>query len=352
MNASLVPVAKSVLIVTTLASALWVSAGSLTPPPGPITPTMKDLDDVEPRIAIRNDFDTLTPVQITFPGSYYLAEDILALPGRDGIEILTSNVTLDLNGFMVQGNLEVGSLAGIKVTGNRSNIAVQNGVVRDFFDEGLNFSTAERTLIEQVRSLNNGEHGMLLGRAARVNHCIASGNGDDGISAGEWANISHSVATNNSDHGILVLQGSVVTNCVGAGNAGTGIIGNNATIEHCTGRENGSGGISGNASNVLHCNSSFNTGNGMTALASYLFGNISTNNTQAGIFLSTGGSRIDSNSVRGNAAGISTGSGGNVIIRNSADTNSGNNYSIGVGNDVGPIGTAAASTSPWANISN
>ena len=42
---------------------------------------MKDLDDVEPRIAIRNDFVGLIPIVISSPGSYYLAEDIFALSG-------------------------------------------------------------------------------------------------------------------------------------------------------------------------------------------------------------------------------------------------------------------------------
>jgi hypothetical protein len=42
----------------------------------------------------------------------------------------------------------------------------------------------------------------------------------------------------------------------------------------------------------------------------------------------------------------------NIIIRNSVSGNGANNYSIANGNDVGPVGTAATSTSPWANISH
>ena len=42
----------------------------------------------------------------------------------------------------------------------------------------------------------------------------------------------------------------------------------------------------------------------------------------------------------------------NVLVRNSVSGN-GANYYVGIaGNDVGPISTAAAATSPWANISH
>jgi hypothetical protein len=42
----------------------------------------------------------------------------------------------------------------------------------------------------------------------------------------------------------------------------------------------------------------------------------------------------------------------NVVIRNSVTGDSANNYDIGTGNDIGPVGTATNSTSPWANISH
>jgi hypothetical protein len=59
--------------------------------------------------------------------------------------------------------------------------------------------------------------------------------------------------------------------------------------------------------------------------------------------------------VRGNSGtGITAASnGGNVITRNSAGGNGSSgtdNYNIGGGNDAGPIGSAASSTSPWANL--
>ncbi len=45
-------VSGPVLVAATVGGIIWVSAGDLNPPSGPVTPTMKTLTEVEPRIAI------------------------------------------------------------------------------------------------------------------------------------------------------------------------------------------------------------------------------------------------------------------------------------------------------------
>jgi len=62
-----------------VATVLWVNAGDLNPPPGPVASTMKTLSEVEPRIAVNSintpgDADSL--FKITQPGSYYLTGNI------------------------------------------------------------------------------------------------------------------------------------------------------------------------------------------------------------------------------------------------------------------------------------
>ena len=71
-----------------------IAQGPLTPPGAP-APTMKTLDQIEPRIAIQT-----LPFTINGPGSYYLARN---LTGAEGITIAVSNVTLDLNGYVLSG---------------------------------------------------------------------------------------------------------------------------------------------------------------------------------------------------------------------------------------------------------
>src|SRR3954454_1744353 len=81
--------------------------GSLTPPGAP-APTMKRLDEVEPRTNLQASpapagVDTTNPnyeFVINQPGSYYLSANI-AVTKANGIQISAEGVTLDLNGFQI-----------------------------------------------------------------------------------------------------------------------------------------------------------------------------------------------------------------------------------------------------------
>src|SRR5262245_58582086 len=85
------PVCLSILII-----GVWIaSAGDLNPPPGPVTPTMKTLVEVEPRIAINNvntPGDADSTFKIVQSGSYYMTGNITAIAGRIGIEVAANNV--------------------------------------------------------------------------------------------------------------------------------------------------------------------------------------------------------------------------------------------------------------------
>lgn len=75
--------------------------GPLTPP-GPPAPTMKSLDQIEPRTDINKLTGDATAVYvIPGPGSYYLSDDLNGAAGKDTIRIPTSSgrITIDLNGF-------------------------------------------------------------------------------------------------------------------------------------------------------------------------------------------------------------------------------------------------------------
>src|SRR5437762_10318381 len=90
---------------TLILSSSAFPQGSLTPPGAP-APTMKRLDEVEPRTNLQASpappgvdttnatFDFL----INQPGSYYLSAN-LAATKIVGVQINAEGVTLDLNGF-------------------------------------------------------------------------------------------------------------------------------------------------------------------------------------------------------------------------------------------------------------
>ena len=110
-----------------LISATAFGQGSLTPPSGAPTPTMKTLQQVEPRI----DLATVANHQITQPGSYYLSDN-LVVSNSIGISIGASDVTLDLNGFRIT---HAGGQSGkaIYVSAIR-NVTIKNGSISEFED--------------------------------------------------------------------------------------------------------------------------------------------------------------------------------------------------------------------------
>lgn len=100
----------AIVLMTGIAHA----QGPLTPPGAP-APLMKTLEQVEPRTpvnAVNTPGDTNAVYVISQPGSYYLTGDVLGVPDQHGIRIDADYVTLDLNGYTLDG--VIGSLSGIR----------------------------------------------------------------------------------------------------------------------------------------------------------------------------------------------------------------------------------------------
>lgn len=150
---------------------------SLTPPGAP-APTLRTLDQVEPRSPISG------AGVITQPGSYYLTGNIVT--AGHGITIRTNNVTLDLMGFCLAGD-RGGSDYGIYVDGNvgmvRSGICIRNGTVTGF-GKGVRLEYAETCLLDSLTSVSNLAEGVLFyganGGTCRghlMQRCVAARNG-------------------------------------------------------------------------------------------------------------------------------------------------------------------------------
>ena len=59
------------------AAAASAGAGTLNPPPGPVAPTGKTTDEIEPRVAVQSLAGDATSVHlISQPGSYYVLGNI------------------------------------------------------------------------------------------------------------------------------------------------------------------------------------------------------------------------------------------------------------------------------------
>jgi hypothetical protein len=346
--------------------------GNLTPP-GPPGPLMKSLDQIEARTSISS-----TPYTITNSGSYYLVSNLAA--SGSGILIAADNVSIDLNGFTIRAS-GPSTGPGIGVNSNHANLWIGNGVVRDFNGFGLNVSGALNARIENVRVFNNTNFGLQAGDKALVIGCLAASNYVGGISLGASATIKDSTASGNGQFGISVGDNSLVLNCNASYNGSNGIsTGKGTVISQCTASQNAAIGINASSgctvsdcavylshgagisavdgSIIRHCSAYYGDGDGIVvSFGCQVLNNMSfqngTGTANAGIRCTSRRNRVEGNNVANNLdKGIDCGTiTPNVIVKNSSGSNGGGNYVNTAGNDVGPIGSAAASTSPWANIS-
>ena len=306
--------------------------GSLTPPGAP-APTMKTLQQVEPRTPISS-----APYTISSPGSYYLTTNLVGTSGNNGITISSSHVVLDMEGFALTG--VPGSLSGIPIGATCTNVTVRNGSISGWGGAGVN-SAGQGVLLEQLHASGNTSYGLATASGSIVD-CTTVYNGYIGISALN-STVRGCLSVNNSSYGIWACYSSVY-NCEVQYNAASGIFAEYATVSDCHVSYNVMSGI---YAELPGCQ--------IIGNASYS-DNTSASTSHAGIFVDDASNRIEANHVVGSGhAGIQVAGtySGNVVIRNTVSS-SGSNYITNSQSAFGPIITASGTitnVNPWANFS-
>lgn len=384
---------KNLLLAALIFPAIAVAQGDLAPPGAP-APTMKTLQQIEPRAAISS-----LPFTINQSGSYYLATNLTGVSGQSGITISAHNVTLDLGGFELAG--VPSSASGVTVNGTRTNLVVRNGTIRSWGGFGFGGANTQGGMYHDLRIFHNTAGGIAVGTASSVQNVTAGFNGGPAISTREGSVVKDSATFANAGVGISVLGASTIENCsaranrnggIDAGrdstvlgctattNTGNGILaGTNVLVKDCVVTRNSQNGIQvDDNSTIVHCVSSQNGGNGVDAAVGCtitentanqnlqngfvanarcrVFGNTAANNgafmvNGAGFYVLGDDNQIEGNNSVHNHFGFLIDGDFNLIVKNKASDFFGGGFSLDVGeNRIAPIVADFTGAVPWSNF--
>ncbi len=201
----------------------------------------------------------------------------------------------------------------------------------------------------------------MIGQACTVRDCVANDNGSVGFFTHHGCTLINCAARQNGDVGFNVGEGGTLMGCSSSLNLGGGFqLFRGCVARNCSASENVSNGFTVQGSCVVEdCTATDNSEDGidLKGKSNRIAQNSCNGNECAGIRLSNSQplwNRVEGNHVTRNGTGIWVISTENILLGNSALSNT-QNYDISAGNHYGAIlaspGASFASANPWTNFS-
>jgi hypothetical protein len=149
------------------------------------------------------------PITLSQPGSYILESNLRPGSGLNGIDVTAPYVTIDLNGFLLHG----GGAAGTGITTAGNALTVKGGIIAHFVSVGIQAPTAYVS-VRNMRIVENGLNGVVLGDYAMITGSTISANGNSGIDCGNYCHVQGNVLSANKFRGIYIGSGTSLGNTI------------------------------------------------------------------------------------------------------------------------------------------
>ena len=203
------------------------------------------------------------PVSLNVQGSYVFTSDLLTTdPNQDMVVIAADHVTIDMNGFKIQGPTtcttteptppgqpetsctQTGTGSGVTDLGvTRKALTITNGRFTGLGEHCIDNLATEHAFVERCSCDNAGDHGMRFGCCGFVGVVQVDHVGGDAIVTGDWSYLDDVSTVQSGGNGLVTGSDSQVFESRSTGNVENGfVLDGGSTLHSSIGSKNGGSG--------------------------------------------------------------------------------------------------------------
>jgi hypothetical protein len=161
------------------------------------------------------------PVWITQPGSYRLDTNLTGTVNQSAIEVRAPDVTIDLNGFRIDGaGVAYNGILGRPVA---HRVTIRNGTITGFRVDGINGSAGgDFWTVENMLITGNSRDGVRIHDLGRILNNTIARNDRRGAVCSDHCLIESNIISENGEIGVIITVGNLLGNSI-ENNVGFGI---------------------------------------------------------------------------------------------------------------------------------